>query len=185
MPGQERAMTGDDRREPPSASVAGPALVRVTRPGHPLDGLRLGVWDRLRLRGQPFLVVVLPDGSKKQIPACWTSLGGQDSAGAPGRGVLAAPGDLLRVHQLICGFSGRAAGAGEQAARQSPAKEDRHAACPIESAAGPGSGATTTAGRPAARDSRCRCGADPRPDDHSGGAAGATAGGGSGHDGGR
>jgi hypothetical protein len=165
-------MTGDGRREPPLASrAAGPALVLVTRPGHPLEGLRLRVWGRLRLRGQPFLVVVLPDGSKKQVPACWTSPGGQDSAGAPGQGVLAAPADLLRVHQLICRFPGHAAGAGEQAARQSPAKEDRHAACPTESAAGPGSGATTTAGRPAARDSRGRRHADPRPDDHGGGAA--------------
>ena len=137
-------MTGHDRREPrPASPSARPALVRVIRPGHPLEGLRLRVWDRLRLRGQPFLVVVLPDGSKKQLPACWTSLDGQDSAGARGQEVLAAPGDLLRVHQLICGFSARVAGAGEQAARQSPAKEDRHAACPAESAARPGSGAAT------------------------------------------
>src|SRR4029077_17570861 len=114
----------------------------------------------------------LPDGSKKQLPACWTSLDGQDSAEARGQEVLAAPGVLLRVHQLICGFSARVAGAGEQAARQSPAKEDRHAACPTESAARPGSAATTTAaGRPAARDSRSRRGADPRPDDLGGGAA--------------
>jgi hypothetical protein len=176
-------MTGHDRREPRSASPsARPTLVRVIRPGHPLEGLRLRVWDRLRLRGQPFLVVVLPDGSKKQLPACWTSLDGQDSAEARGQEVLAAPGDLLRVHQLICGFSARVAGAGEQAARQSPAKEDRHAACPTESAARPGSGATTAAGRPAARDSRSRRGADPRPDDLGGGAACDAARGGSGHD---
>ena len=177
-------MTGHDRREPRSASPSvRPTLVRVIRPGHPLEGLRLRVWDRLRLRGQPFLVVVLPDGSKKQLPACWTSLDGQDSAEARGQEVLAAPGDLLRVHQLICGFSARVASAGEQAARQSPAKEDRHAACPTESAARPGSGATTTAaGRPAARDSRSRRGADPRPDDLGGGAACAAARGGSGQD---
>lgn len=170
-------MTGHDRREPrPAPPSAGAALVRVIRPGHPLEGLRLRVWDRLRLRGQPFLVVVLPDGSKKQLPTCWTSPDGQDSAEARGQGVLAAPGDLLRVHQLICGFSARVAGVAEQAARQSPAKENRHAACPTESA-GPGSGATTAAVQPAARGSRSRRGAGSRPDDLRRGAACHAAGG--------
>jgi hypothetical protein len=42
-------MTGDTRNEP--AAAAGPELVRVVRPGHPLHGLDLPVWGRLRLLG--------------------------------------------------------------------------------------------------------------------------------------
>jgi hypothetical protein len=141
-------MTGHDRREPRSASPsARPALVRVIRPGHPLEGLRLRVWDRLRLRGQPFLVVVLPDGSKKQLPACWTSLDGQDSAEARGQEVLAAPGDLLRA-QLICGIPA-AAGTTRSRLHGGARQEDDRAACTAQSAAGPGSGATIAAGQPA------------------------------------
>ena len=66
-------MTGDARRGPsPEPAASGPELVRVIRPGHPLHGLDLPVWGRLRLRGAAMAVVVLPDGSKKRIPAAWT-----------------------------------------------------------------------------------------------------------------
>ena len=62
-------MTGDTRRGPsPEPAASGPELVRVIRPGHPLHGLDLPVWGRLRLRGAAMAVVVLPDGSKKRIP---------------------------------------------------------------------------------------------------------------------
>jgi hypothetical protein len=45
----------------------------VIPPGHPLHGLDLPVWGRLRLRGADTVVLVLPDGSKTRVPAAWTS----------------------------------------------------------------------------------------------------------------
>ena len=69
-------MTGSAQRGPsPEPAAAGPELVRVIRPGHPLHGLDLPVWGRLRLGGAAMAVVVLPDGSKKRIPAAWTRAG--------------------------------------------------------------------------------------------------------------
>jgi hypothetical protein len=58
-----------------ASPAAGPAPVRVMRPGHPLHGLDLLVWRHLRLRGTAMLEVVLPDGSKKRIPASWAGAG--------------------------------------------------------------------------------------------------------------
>ena len=53
-------MTGSAHYESPPAG-AGPEMVRVVRPGHPLHGLDLPVWGRLRLRGVAMVVLVLPD----------------------------------------------------------------------------------------------------------------------------
>ena len=89
-----------------AGQVPVPDSVRVTRVGHPMRGRDLVVWGQLRRRGQLLLVLVLPDGSKKQIPASWTDLGtgpGPRQAGdgtaevPPGGGVLAPVGDLLHV----------------------------------------------------------------------------------------
>jgi hypothetical protein len=160
-------MTGNARRGPsPEPAAAGPELVRVIRPGHPLHGLDLPVWGRLRLRGAAMAVVVLPDGSKKRIPAAWTRPG---TAG-PAAGIIAPAGDLLRLLRVVSGLSARCAGTAEQAARQSPGKEDNCAACTTESAAGPGSGATITAGRPATPAHRASRGRDRDAPGHPGGA---------------
>jgi hypothetical protein len=110
-------------------------------------------------------VVVLPDGSKKRIPAAWTRAG-------DGAGIIAPASDLLRLLRVISGVSSRSAGTAEQAARQSPGKEDNRAACTTESAAGPGSGATITAGRPATPAHRASRGRDLDAPDHPGGATG-------------
>jgi hypothetical protein len=169
-------MTGDTRRgRSPEPAAGGPELVRVIRPGHPLHGLDLPVWGRLRLRGTAVLEVVLPDGSKKRIPAAWTGAAGQEPAAgvvAPVGGVVAAAGDLLRLLRVISGIPVTSAGKAAQAARQSPGKEDNRAACTTESAAGPGSGATITAGQPAPLACRRSGGHDPRPPDHPGGTTG-------------
>src|ERR1039458_1632652 len=166
-------MTGDTRRgRSPEPAARGPELVRVIRPGHPLHGLDLPVWGRLRLRGTAVLEVVLPDGSKKRIPAAWTGAAGQEPAAgvvAPVGGVVAAAGDLLRLLRVISGIPVISAGKAAQAARQSPGKEDNRAACTTESAAGPGSGATITAGQPAPLACRRSGGRHPRPTDHPGG----------------
>ena len=117
--------------------------VRVTRRRHPLEGQPLPVLGSLRRHGGVELLVVLPDGSKRLIPAAWTDPeppAGRDSGDGPG--TLGAVADLLGLSVLVSALSARSAGSGEQAARKSPCKEDNRAACPAQSAAGPGSGAT-------------------------------------------
>jgi hypothetical protein len=146
---------------------AGPETVRVVRPGHPLHGLDLPVWGRLRLRGVAMVVLVLPDGSKERIPAAWVGEGGGEDPAAP---VVAAAADLLRLLRVISGGPATAGNRAEQAARQSPGKEDDRAACPTQSAAGPGSGAIIAAGQPAALAHRASRGRDRGTPDHPGGA---------------
>jgi hypothetical protein len=146
---------------------AGPETVRVVRPGHPLHGLDLPVWGRLRLRGVAMVVLVLPDGSKERIPAAWVGEGGGEDPAAP---VVAAAADLLRLLRVISGVLATAGNRAEQAAPQSPGKEDDRAACPTQSAAGPGSGATITAGQPATPAHRASRGRDRGTPDHPGGA---------------
>ena len=158
-------MTGSAHGESRPAG-AGPETVRVVRPGHPLHGLDLPVWGRLRLRGVAMVVLVLPDGSKERIPAAWAGEGGEDPA-AP---VVAAAADLLRLLRLISGVPATAGNRAEQAARQSPGKEDDRAARTTQSAAGPGSGATIAAGQPAALAHRASRGRDRGTPDHPGGA---------------
>jgi hypothetical protein len=146
---------------------AGPETVRVVRPGHPLNGLDLPVWGRLRLRGVAMVVLVLPDGSKERIPAAWVGEGGGEDPAAP---AVAAAADLLRLLRVISGVPATAGNRAEQAARQSPGKEDDRAACTAQSAAGSGSGATIAAGQPAALAHRASRGRDRGTPDHPGGA---------------
>jgi hypothetical protein len=162
-------VTGSTHGESRSAG-AGPETVRVVRPGHPLHGLDLPVWGRLRLRGVAMVVLVLPDGSKKRIPAAWAYESGSDAAGGPAAAVVAAAADLQRLLRVISGVPATAGNHAEQAARQSPGKEDDRAACTTQSAAGPGSGATIAAGQPAAPARRASRGRDRDTPDHPGGA---------------
>jgi hypothetical protein len=120
-------VTGSAHGGSPAAG-AGPETVQVVRPGHPLHGLDLPVWGRLRLRGAAMVVVVLPDGSKKRIPAAWAHEGGSDAVGGPAAPVAAAA-DLLRLLRVVSGVPATAGNHAEQAARQSPGKEDDRAAC--------------------------------------------------------
>jgi hypothetical protein len=161
-------VTGSAHGGSPAAG-AGPETVRVVRPGHPLHGLDLPVWSRLRLRGAAMVVVVLPDGSKKRIPAAWAHEGGSDAASGTAAPVAAAA-DLLRLLRVMSGVPATAGNHAEQAARQSPGKEDDRAACTTQSAAGPGSGATIAAGQPAALAHRASRGRDRDTPDHPGGA---------------
>jgi hypothetical protein len=163
-------VTGSAHGESPAAG-AEPETVRVVRPGHPLHGLDLPVWGRLRLRGVAMVVLVLPDGSKKRIPAAWTGEGGSGNPATPAASVVAGAADLLRLLRVISGVRATAGNHAEQAARQSPGKEDDRAACTAQSAAGPGSGATIAAGQPAALAHRASRGHGRDAPDHSGGAA--------------
>ena len=162
-------MTGSAHEESRPVG-AGPETVRVVRPGHPLHALDLPVWGRLRLRGAAMVVLVLPDGSRKRIPAAWAHEGGGEDTGAPAAAVVAAAGDLLRLLRVISGIPATAGNHAEQAARQSPGKEDDRAACTTQSAAGPGSGAAIAAGQPATRGHRAGRGRDRDTPDHPGGA---------------
>jgi hypothetical protein len=103
----------------------------------------------------------------ERIPAAWVGEGGGEDPAAP---VVAAAAALLRLLRVISGIAGTAGNRPEQAARQSPGKEDDRAACPTQSAAGPGSGATITAGQPATPAHRASRGRDRGTPDHPGGA---------------
>ena len=126
--------------------------VRLTRPRHPFEGRPLPVLGSMLRHGAMELLVVLPDGSKRLVPAAWTDL--EPAPGGDGRdglGTLGSAADLLGLCVLVSGLSARRADCGEQAARKSPCKEDDRAACSAQSAAGPGSGATAGTDRPAPR----------------------------------
>jgi hypothetical protein len=149
-----------------------PASVTVTRPRHPLEGRELRVLGWMRRHGRLELLLELPDGSKRLIPAGHTSAGGEPDGGDDGlAATLGTTADLLAASALIAAFRADLGGKAEQAARKPPAKEDHRAACPAQSAARPGSGATGIADRPAPR-SRRRRGADAagRADRQDGGA---------------
>jgi hypothetical protein len=87
----------------------------------------------MRRHGAVELLVVLPDGSKRLVPASWTDLerspGGTDAGG--GLATLGSVADLLGLAVLVCDLSARGVDGREQAARKSPCKEDDHAACQL------------------------------------------------------
>ena len=103
------------------------STVRLTRPRHPFEGQPLPVLGRMRRHGEVELLVVLPDGSKRLVPAAWTDLdrppGGRDAGGGPA--TLGSVPDLLGLSVLVSGLSARSADDGEQAARKSPCNSVR------------------------------------------------------------
>lgn len=120
--------------------------VVITRRRHPLEGLALRVLGRMRRHGRLELLLVLPDGSKALIPAAWTDL--PEAGGEVGEAVAATLGslaDLLAACAVVAALAHRAREG--QAARQSPSKEDSHAACPAQFDTRPTSSATGDAGR--------------------------------------
>ena len=127
-----------------------PATVVITQARHPLEGRDLRVLGWMRRLGRLELMLELPDGSKRLIPAEWTSQPGDPDPG-PAAGTLGGTADLLGLSVLVSALCTRSRADREQAARNPPAKEDDRAACPAQSAAGPGSGATAGTDRPAPR----------------------------------
>ncbi len=120
------------------------STVRVTRPRHPFEGRPLDVLGSMRRHGEVELLVVLPDGSKRLIPAAWTDL--EDPAdgggGDGGPSTLGPVRDLLQLAALVSALSVWNRDDPEQAARQSSCEEDTRAACAAQSDPGPGTGAT-------------------------------------------
>jgi Family of unknown function (DUF5372) len=120
-------------------------VVVVTRVRHPLQGQALAVLGRMRRHGRLELLVVLPDGSKTLVPAIWTDLDAVTDGG-PAAATLGSLEDLLHTSAAVSALSAHAK---EQAARQSPSKEDNRAAYPAQSAGRPGASATPDAAGPA------------------------------------
>jgi len=125
-----------------------PATVTVTQARHPLEGCDLRVLGWMRRLGRLELMLELPDGSKRLIPAEHTGWHDGPDTGQ-GTGTLGRTADLLGLSVLVSALSARIQGEREQAARKPPAREDNRAACPAQSAARPGSGATAGPDRPA------------------------------------
>ena len=126
-------MPPDMPRPRPGRDEPMTTTVTITRCRHALEGQSLVVLGHFRRHGRLELLVVLGDGSKRLIPAEWTDHD-QPQTTAP-EGVCAAvpqtlgtTADLLVVCGLVSALLARHAGDGEQAARQSPSKEDFHAA---------------------------------------------------------
>jgi len=140
------------------------STVRVVRHQDPLEGQCLQVLRRVRRRSGLELLVLLPDGSKRRIPAAWTDLDGQvdgqvDVGGDGGvgarAGTLGLVTDLLAACGLVAALNTAATGSGqEQAARMSSCEEDNRAACPVESDPPGGPGATRAGTGPATRPGR-------------------------------
>jgi hypothetical protein len=130
----------------------------IVRSRHPFEGQALPVLGRMRRHGRVELLVVLPDGSKRLIPASWTDLdtpGAPDGApGASPAGTLGSVADLLHAVAVVRGLAARVRDEAGQAARQSPSKEDNRAACAAQSDPRPGPGATGGPPRAASRPGR-------------------------------
>jgi hypothetical protein len=95
-----------------------PAVVTVTRERHPLAGRELRVLGWMRRHGRLELLLELPDGSKRLIPAEWTSQHAGRDAGTGQAGTLGTTADLLAASALISAFSACAGTGEEQAARK-------------------------------------------------------------------
>lgn len=130
------------------------SAVTLTRPRHPFEGRSLQVMGSMRRHGVVELLVVLPDGSKRLIPAAWTDLERPAGGGGGDRGPAATLGsvsELLHLSVLVSDRLARTSDREEQAARKSPCKEDDRAAYPAQSDARPAPGATRSGHRPASR----------------------------------
>ena len=77
--------------------------VTLTRRRHPFEGRSLQVLGRMRRHGAAELLVVLPDGSKRLIPAAWTDLEQPATAGTALRATLGSVADLLAASVLVSG----------------------------------------------------------------------------------
>jgi hypothetical protein len=81
--------------------------VTITRKRHAFEGRALAVISATRRRGVPYLLTILPDGSRSLIPASWTDWKAEPPAGTPTIDTddaahdLGRLGDLLRLLALV------------------------------------------------------------------------------------
>jgi hypothetical protein len=73
----------------------------VTRPHHALEGKALDVFAKLRHKGRPHFLLVLPDGSRSYIPVAWTESATNPTAPAPPCSFIASATDLLALRQRV------------------------------------------------------------------------------------
>ena len=98
-----------------------PATVVITQARHPLEGRDLRVLGWMRRLGRLELMLELPDGSKRLIPAEHTSQHDDPDPG-PGPGTLGRTADLLALSVLVSALCTRSRDDREQAARNPPAR---------------------------------------------------------------
>ena len=85
----------------------------ITQARHPLEGRDLRVLGGMRRHGRLELMLVLPDGSKRLIPAECTSQHDDPDPG-PGTGTLGRTADLLALSVLVSAFPPGAAMTGSR-----------------------------------------------------------------------
>jgi hypothetical protein len=73
----------------------------VTRPHHALEGKVLKVFAKLRHKGKPHFLLVLPDGSRSYIPVAWTDFNATAQSSAASCSVIACASDLLALRQRV------------------------------------------------------------------------------------
>jgi len=73
----------------------------VTRPHHALEGNVLDVFAKLRHKGRPHFLLVLPDGSRSYIPVTWTELATNPANPAPLCSIIGSASDLLGLRQRV------------------------------------------------------------------------------------
>ena len=61
----------------------------------------LKVFAKLRHKGRPHFLLILPDGSKSRIPVAWTDFGATAADSAPPSSVLVLAPDLLRLQRRV------------------------------------------------------------------------------------
>jgi len=128
----------------------------VTRPHHALEGKVLEVFAKLRHRGKPHFLLVLPDGSRSYIPVAWTDFVVTPQCSGASCSTVAWATDLLRLRQRVDCLLHRIE-AGPTTKQYSPTQESQHATTAtgaVECGTSPNSTGLSTAHASAAEQSR-------------------------------
>lgn len=132
-----------------------PTEVRVTRPHHALEGKVLKVFAKLRHKGKPHFLLVLPDGSRSYIPVAWTDFGPGSQSFAVLCSIVASASGLLSLRQRVDCLLRRIETA--PTSQQSSPTENQHATAPtgaVERGTSPSSIHLSTAHASTAEQSR-------------------------------
>ena len=103
-----------------------PDKVRVTRPHHALEGKVLEVFAKLRHRGKPHFLLVLPDGSRSYIPVAWTDFVATPQSSGASCSTVASASDLLGLRKRVDCLLRRIE-ADPATDQNSPTQESQHA----------------------------------------------------------
>ena len=103
-----------------------PAQVRVTRRHHALEGKVLEVFAKLRHKGKPHFLLVLPDGSRSYVPTAWTDFVATPQSSEAPCSTVACASDLLLLRQRVDCLLHRIE-AGPVTDQNSPTQESHHA----------------------------------------------------------